>query len=388
MEEAKKKIQSLIEKYEQVLNSGKIGDYSEQETKNAFITPLFEALGWDISNKDEVSAEESQKSGGRVDYGFYLNGRLVFYLEAKPLKADLEREDFAKQAIRYSWNKGVDYAVLTDFEGLKVFNSQIIEGALMDRRIFEINYKDYINNFERLWLLSKESFQNGLLDKYADEHSKRLKKIPINEKLDKDIQECRKLLTESFRMWNTKEDIDLIDEGAQKLLDRLVFLRVAEDRGIEPHTLKELSRDLGSQREKNKKDVYQALTSKFRELDDIYNSNLFSEHPFEKWEEHNQSTEEIIEILYGKPGYYDYDFSAIPSDVLGGVYENYLGHRLEKSKKGTAVSKDAKKRKEQGIYYTPTFIVDYIVKNALSPILDKCFISALFCHTFSSCQAA
>jgi len=62
----------------------------------------------------------------------------------------------------------------------------------------------------------------------------------------------------------------------------------------------------------------------------------------------------------------------MPSDVLGAVYENYLSHRLSKSKKGTTVAKDAGKRKEQGIYYTPSYIVDYIVENALSPVLDKC----------------
>ena len=82
--------------------------------------------------------------------------------------------------------------------------------------------------------------------------------------------------------------------------------------------------------------------------------------------------EKIIPILYGKEGYYEYDFKVIPADILGSVYENYLGYRLSKSKKGTIISKDAKKRKEQGIYYTPTFIVDYIVRNALKPVLERC----------------
>ena len=49
-----------------------------------------------------------------------------------------------------------------------------------------------------------------------------------------------------------------------------------------------------------------------------------------------------------------------------------LSHRLSKSRKGTTVSKDATKRKEEGIYYTPSYIVGYIVKNALGPVLDKC----------------
>src|SRR3989338_7676669 len=115
MDQAKIKIQELVNKYSSVLNSRSIKKYTEEETKKGFIEPLFTVLGWDISNKEEVTAEESQLQG-RVDYGFYLNGRIKFYVEAKSLKADIHNEDYAKQAIRYSWNKGVDWAILTDFE--------------------------------------------------------------------------------------------------------------------------------------------------------------------------------------------------------------------------------------------------------------------------------
>jgi len=62
----------------------------------------------------------------------------------------------------------------------------------------------------------------------------------------------------------------------------------------------------------------------------------------------------------------------MPADILGSVYENYLGYKLSQSKKGLTLDKSASKRKEQGIYYTPAFIVDYIVKNALQPVLDNC----------------
>lgn len=76
--------------------------------------------------------------------------------------------------------------------------------------------------------------------------------------------------------------------------------------------------------------------------------------------------------MYGKSGYYEYDFKVMPADILGAVYENYLGYKLEQSKKGSKAGKDAKKRKEHGIYYTPEFIVDYIVKNSVWPVLENC----------------
>jgi len=141
--EAKEKIEKLVEKYTS-LAAQEADKYSEEETKKDFILPLFGALGWDTTDKKEVSAEEHIESSGRVDYGFYLNGRVQFYLEAKPFKVDLHKEDFAKQAIRYSWNKGATWAVLTDFERIKVFNAQDIEKSLAGKLYFEIPCEQFL----------------------------------------------------------------------------------------------------------------------------------------------------------------------------------------------------------------------------------------------------
>src|SRR3989338_8880334 len=369
-EGVKEKIQKLIEKYEEVKISGKLRSYSEEETKKGFIEPLFELLGWDISNKKEVSLEESISSQ-KVDYGFYLNERIKFYLEAKKFNVDLYSENFADQAIRYSFNKGAVWAVLTNFETLIIFNAQDIERKLGDKKLLTLHYNEYVEKFDKLWLLSKESFEKDLLDKYGEEVGKKIERIPISSLLYKDLQECREILIEHLSKWNEKVNPDDLDEGVQKILDRLLFIRVAEDRGVEPPTLRPMDREYYGRKDQ-KETLYQAMIEKFRELDSFYNSNLFSEHFFEKWEEFSGATAEVINKLYGKEGCYDYDFKVMPSDVLGAVYENYLSHRLSKSRKGTTVSKDAGKRKEQGIYYTPSYIVDYIVKNALAPVLDKC----------------
>src|SRR3989344_105693 len=369
MDQAKIKIQELVNKYSSVLNSRSIKKYTEEETKKGFIEPLFTVLGWDISNKEEVTAEESQLQG-RVDYGFYLNGRIKFYVEAKSLKADIHNEDYAKQAIRYSWNKGVDWAILTDFESLKVFYCQDPTQSLFSKLVFEIKFDEFIDRLDQLWLLSKESFNTNKLDEYAIQHGKKLQKISVGDQLYKHLNECRKLLIEKLGVWNGIKDRNLLDEGVQRLLDRLIFIRVAEDRGIEPPTLIPLVR--AWQNDKKGKTIYESMIDKFRELDSIYNSSLFTEHPFEKWDESPGVTENVIEILQGKAGYYEYDFKVMPADVLGAVYENYLGHRLAQSEKGVTADKDSKKRKEQGIYYTPEFIVDYIVKNTLKPVLDRC----------------
>lgn len=371
-QEAKEQIQKLVEKYEIALKSNKVSSYTEEETKKDFILPLFEAIGWDTQNREEVSAEEHIKSSGRVDYGFSLNGRTKFYLEAKPLRADLHKVEYAQQSIRYAFNRVVTWAVLTDFERIKVFNAQATSKYLGDKLYFDISYDQFIERFDQLWLLSKEAFQTDLIDKEAEKSGKKLQKISITDALYKDLNESREILTKALSAWNQEVSPMLLDEGVQKLLDRLIFLRVAEDRGIEPSILKQLIRDWDSRKD-NKLPLYQSMIEKFRELDEIYNSNLFSKHPFEGWQEDGSATEKVIDKLYGKEGYYEYDFKIMPADVLGTVYENYLGHQLAQSKKeGISINTDAKKRKEQGIYYTPIYIVDYIVTNALKPVLDKC----------------
>lgn len=375
-EQAKAAIQKLIAKYEAVKASGKLGKYTEEETKRGFIEPLFAALGWDFLERSEVTLEE-QISGDRVDYGFYRNGRIKFYLEAKPLKADLHKEIYAHQAIKYSWNKGVTWAVLSDFESLIVFNAMSAEKTLGGKRFFEIPYSEYISRFDQLWLLSKAAFEADLLDAEARKVGKKLQKVSVTDQLSKDLNECRQQLTHSFRISNEKVDEHLIDEGVQKLLNRLIFIRVAEDRKVEPPTLIPLIHQWEAGGRKGT--PFAAMVEKFRELDKVYNSSVFEEHAFEKWDELDGATQKVIDILYGKKGYVEYDFSAIPADVLGAVYENYLGYKLQQSEKkknlfgaDLELSKDSRKRKEQGIYYTPTFIVDYIVKNALGPVLDRC----------------
>lgn len=375
-EEVKAKIQELLNKYEAVKASGKIGKYTEEETKKDFIIPLFETLGWDVYDKNEVTAEE-QISGDRVDYGFYLNGRIKFYLEAKKLSVDLHREEYAKQAIRYSWNKGVTWAILTDFETLIVFNALSPEKSLAGKKYLSFTCEEYLTRFDELWRLSKEAFASDALDKEAEKVGKKLEKVSVTETLAKDLNECREILTEAFSQWNEKVDPHLIDEGVQKLLNRLIFIRSAEDRKIEPPTLMPMIHEFKASGKSGQTNLYQEMIKKFRELDTVYNSNLFTEHPFEKWEDFSGATEKVINILHGVKNYLEYDFSIIPADVLGNVYENYLGHKLQQSKRDLfgqhlGVDKNFKKRKEQGIYYTPKFIVEYIVQNALGPVLDDC----------------
>lgn len=360
-QEAKQQIQKLVEKYQRVAEAGKIKSYNEAQTRNEFIEPLFEFLGWDMRNlttDNEVTTEENV-SGGRVDLAFRLGNIPVMFLEAKAMKVDLDEWKWAEQAINYSWNKSVTWAILTDFEGIKIFNAEIPPKSISQNLFIEIKCQDFISRFDQLWLLSKESFEQKLLDKEAQKWGKLTTRKQVGEKLFEDLMSWRVSFTKDFKKQNILTDEEL-DEGVQRILDRLIFIRTAEDRKIEPNVLLGILRS-------GKANLYKQLVKVFRDFDDGFNSKLFALHYCEEWKASDKIISEVIKGLYETKNGYRYDFSVISTDVLGGIYEQYLGFVQGRKSE----DKQKSKRKSQGIYYTPKYIVEFIVKETLGEVLKR-----------------
>lgn len=367
--EVKEEIGKIVAKYER-LSLKERNEYNEAMTRKDFILPLFHALGWDVYNDsiaNEVKEEEPAIKG-TVDYSFRFNSIPQFLLEAKAMKVDLDKIEWAKQAVSYGWNMGIEWVILTDFEGIKLFSASWKIDT--PRSNLELTYKEYLDRFDDLWLFSKESFEKGELNKQAGKWGISAKRMDITEKLASDLIDWRRKLFDNFRQWNEDKSEEEIDEAVQRILDRFIFMRSCEDKKIEPPVLwqnfQKWSQDM---KEPN---FLKILTPIFKEFDENYNSNLFKEHLCDNLRTEGTPFLEIISGLYGdKESGVRYNFAAIKPDVLGKVYEQYLGHLLQKAgKRGEDLGKT--KRKKQGIYYTPTFIVDYIVQNALGPALDKC----------------
>ena len=229
--EAREEIQKIISRYKR-LSPVQIKNYNEATTRKDFVLPLFHALGWDTSNQfgfNEV-IEEAPAIQGAVDYSFKLNNIPQFLLEAKALKIDLDKIEWAEQAINYAWNMGIDWVVLTDFEGLKLFNAE--EKVDIPRPILDLSYKDYLNKFDDLWLLSKESLEKGELDNQIGRFIK-IKRAEVTERLAKDLVEWRQELFHNFLGYNEDKPEYDIDEAVQRILDRFIFIRSCEDRGFE-----------------------------------------------------------------------------------------------------------------------------------------------------------
>lgn len=363
-EKAREEVKFLIEKYNKLVESGKLKSYNEEMTKKDFILPLFRALGWAVEDGEEVTAEE-KISRGRVDYAFRIEGIPKLFLEAKALKVDLDKIEFAEQAINYAWHKGATWAILTDFEGIKVFNAEWKTKNPLQNMFFSISHNQFLERFEQLLLLSRESLEQGLLSKEAEKWGKKAKKIPVDKQLLNDLTNFRELLTKNILKLNYSKDLseEELEEAVQRILDRLIFIRTLEDKQLEPPILQTLIRADTHKR------IYKKLNALFREIDDIYNSKLFTEHLCEELIVDDDILEKIIRGLFKtSDNTVHYDFGAIDADVLGNMYEQYLGHILKKTDKRAKFSSESAHRKEQGIYYTPTYVVDYIVRNTVGEL--------------------
>ena len=377
-EQVKTEIAELVEKYNQVIASGRLKDYKEENTKKDFITPLFRILGWDMENDkspDEVTNED-QISRGRVDYAFRLNGVPRFFLEAKALNKGLDEAKDAQQAINYAWYKGTTWAILTDFKTLIVYNAEV-KGRISDAQFIRLGCSEFVEQFQKLWWLSKQAFQEGSLDKEATTWGKKLHKIKVGEQLLSELMNYRQLLSKNIVKNNSSRNLSEseLDEAVQKIIDRLIFIRTTEDRGIDEKNLISIAREFdGGKKGK--------VTTKLNELylyyDKHYNSKLFTFNPDDLEQRHLCETLEIdnevlLKVMNGlyhsEDGLREYDFSLIDADVLGNIYEQYLSHILRKTDKRAKVESKEAHRHDQGIYYTPTYIVDYIVRNTLSELL-------------------
>lgn len=370
-EKIKQEIIKLLEKYNRLVEEKQVSKYNEEMTKKDFILPLFRALGWNVEDSKEVTAEE-KISKGRADYSFRINGIPKFFLEAKAIKVDLNEQKYIEQAINYAWHKGCTWAVLTDFESVEIYNSEWKTNNLMQSHFKSIPCHQYLERFNELWLLSKESFEQGLIDKEAEKWGKKTKKTSVDKQLLMDFTTFRELLSKNIMKLNQSKNLarEDLDESVQRILDRLIFIRNCEDRGLEAKTLISSFREWES---RGSGHLIKSLREVFSYFDKQYDSKIFANHLCDSLEIDNEILHEIIEGLYfTKDKSISYDFSAIEADVLGSIYEQYLGHLLKKSEKRAKLTENHAHRKEQGIYYTPIYIVDYIVRNTLGELLkDK-----------------
>ena len=355
----------------------------EAHVRQALIDPLFEALGWDLRNTAlvapqyrEVVTEDSLDVEGQQrapDYAFRVGTTPKFYVEAKKCGVNLAADPApAFQLRRYGWSGKVPVSILTDFEEFAVYDCTTRprpgDKASAARTLY-LTCDQYPDRWRELWdIFSRDAVWSGAFDQYTASKRKR-GTSEVDTEFLREIEGWRESLARNLALRNPALSSDDLNAAVQRTIDRVIFLRMAEDRGLEPYErLLNLSK---------KPDIYHHfIHSLCLEADDKYNSGIFHFTAEKETPEppdritpglvlDDKVFKPILQSLYfahGSP----YHFGILPVEILGTVYERFLGKVIRLTAGHQAkVEEKPEVRKAGGVYYTPAYIVDYIVRNTV-----------------------
>jgi len=431
----KQELDRLVEVFGRNLAAYQSAAYDEASLRQEFLNPLFRALGWDIENKAglipqhrEVETESRTQIGGRqkrADYLFRTHPTDRFICEAKKPAQELHAQDIF-QAKRYAWNKGLALAVLTDFDELKIF----IVGGKPFKDEPEVGlwktyqFRQYPLVAQELWnLLARTRVAAGSIDQLIESLPKKptgqrkarqgwLIKPDRSRALDTDflnfLDEARRELASDLLRHNDRADLlegTQLNEAVQRILDRILFLRICEDRDID--TGYPLDRLVRSWRDNSDPDIprrarqqplelhdeppshhggsglcapkgtlWHALVRHFRALDrrpashiPFFNGNLFKPHFSEELVVSDDWLAQFLDELGDEES--PYLFNYIPVEILGTIYERFLGKIVRPQGRGVTIEEKPEVRKAGGVYYTPRYIVEYIVGQTVGKLLAR-----------------
>jgi len=385
---APKEVLRLVEQFERNLDSYKSGRYNEAQLRKEFLDPFFKALGWDMDNAaglaeayKDVVHEDAIRIGGAVkapDYCFRIGGTRKFFLEAKkPSVAVGQETSAAYQLRRYAWSAKLPLSILSDFEEFVVYDCRIKPNrpdTAATARVFICGFRDFPEKWD--WIasiFSKDAVLKGSFDKYAETNKAKQGTAGVDDDFLATIEHWRSELARNLALRNSGLSQRELNFAVQRIIDRIIFLRICEDRGIELYgRLLALT---------NGPNIYGRLCEVFEDADAKYNSGLFH---FKSEKERHEAPDGITlalrvddKLLQGliKGLYYPespYEFTVIPSDILGQVYEQFLGKVIRLTEGHHAVVEDKPEvKKAGGVYYTPTYIVDYIVKQTVGKLVEE-----------------
>jgi len=374
-------ISKLIKRFDEQKDVYLSGSYNETQVRRDFIDPFFKALGWDIDNENDYAEayrdviHEDMVLVGTAkkapDYSFRVGGTRKFFVEAKKPSVSISVDPKpAFQLRRYGWSAKLPVSILTDFEEFAVYDCTYRPEEKHSPSIARLHYYKYTDYLEK-WdeiasLFSKEAVMKGSFDRYAG--SKKKATTTVDDAFLSEIEQWRQILASNILANNDISERDL-NLAVQLTIDRIIFLRICEDRGIEPpERLLKVAKT---------KAAYQQLAKLFVDADDKYNSGLFH---FNSKEKHatgvdsvtlklvldDEPLHRIIRSLY-LPN--PYEFSVIPADILGQVYERFLGKVIELDGKNLTIEEKPEVKKAGGVFYTPSYIVDFIVSETIDKLL-------------------
>ncbi len=424
-EEARIKIAKLVEDFR--AHEATLEKAAEAQIENNFIRPLFRYLNWNTENEGlshahyEFKVQVTNKKGLRPDYILNVDGRDVLVMDAKQVKYSMKDPRWLYQVYSYAYStqnskpsEKMDFAILTDFQEFIVLDCTLFAAkpeAVNNFRVIDWTYTDYVDKFDELWELfernhvmddsrpnvvarsgatKQPSHQQevasgeekerprkdmGLWSRYLSPQKVKANRISPDKaflaEMDDEKSGWRVLLAKDMKKHNPSADGELITAAVQLLIDRLIFIKALSDREVDRDYLSEI-KDRVTEAGLGADDAgwFTSCKTIFEELNNFYNGSIFAPRPeLENVSVSNKVVQSVLTDL--QPENSPYNFAVLPVEILGTIYERFLGRVVRTTEKQVKIEEKPEVRKAGGVYYTPQYIVDYIVENTLGKLLEE-----------------
>ncbi len=352
----------------------------EEEYQDGFLRDIFvSVLGYTLKPDDgyDLSREfKNQSDSKKADGAILKNGKAIAVIELKSNKTK-SLKSITEQAFNYKNNQPeCKYVVTSNFRKLRFYIDYA--GEYEEFNLFNIGIED----FQLLYLILNK---NNLL---ADIPIK-LKKESIyheqdvSNRLYKEYSVFKKDLFQNLTNNNPENDKLTLFKKSQKLIDRFLFIFFAEDRGLLPPN--SIDRIIERFNILKDEDSYKPLYDIYKQYFGYMNIGRKGKMPNDDIPEYNGglfAPDVVLDALIIDDSvlindlqkFSAYDFNTeVDVNVLGHIFEHSLSEIEEITSKleGKTTNKNRSKRKKDGVFYTPSYITQYIVENTVGTLCEE-----------------
>lgn len=367
----KNQIKALVNKFTSNKEYYQESTYDETSTRIDFLNKFFEIFGWDVSNntllpenlREVIHEATIEVEEGNItkkkkpDYQFQIQGKGVFFVEAKKPSVDISvSQKSVFQLRRYGWSAGMQYSILTNFKEISFYDCTIKPNESDDvnvARIAKFNYTEYVEKSEEI----AKFLEKNIVEKNEFDLSNSRQFSDFDVYFLNQIKSWRYSLAQNIIEHNEIIDIEDFNVFIQRFINKVLFLRICEDTNLEEY----------EQLQKIKNIV--ELQELFANADKKYNSGIFH-----LLDENIYTVDfEIIKVIFAELYYplSPYDFSVIPPSILAKVYDVFLSERFEILNDEIKLVKKPEAIDFFGAVTTPKEIADLIVKESFEIRSEK-----------------
>lgn len=358
---------NFIGRFSHALSDGTLTNATE-ETIRTWINEMLGIFGWDVQNTNQILQERTLdrtqrdklhaigSTNSRPDYTL-VNGNIpLAFIDAKSLATSIRTDSSVAFQIRsYGWSIGAPFSIATNMRELAVYDCKP-KPAITDpapfARILYLQHGDYTENLDKLrqWLdratVISANYQTDYNSTSVDtEFTNLLSDFRV--RLIEDIVASNPGITprgEQLTLW------------AQIIINRILFIRVCEARGLEKDGL---LKDYTSEGFWGK-----FKASSYFEFYDRYDGPIFGRNPtLDNLAITDSTFAPLLSALYYPS---PYRFDVIPLKTLSDIYDKFLGYAVAVGENGkVTLSVKEEYRKSNGAVTTPLPIVCKTIDNAL-----------------------